>query len=107
MFLQRFSHVLSSIVNNKKSQSFFFWLPFIHSFICDPNSYFEIRFEPVLGSSSILYLLGRTFSSDSTSLNSNFTYVNGIGNLVSIEVWFFKKKMLVPVPKIGPGLVFY
>jgi len=53
----------------------------------------------VLGSSSTLYLLGRTFSSD-------FTHINGIGNLVTIEVWFFKKKMLVPVPKIGPGLVF-
>jgi hypothetical protein len=59
-----------SIIN--PNHSFFGCHSFIHSFICDPDSWIQCLFEPMLGSSCALYVLWRTFSSDSNSLNSQF-----------------------------------
>jgi hypothetical protein len=69
-------HMFWAAFVNNKSQSFFFWLPFIHSFIHS----FVIQIhessvclsQSVLGSSCALYVLWRTFSSDSNWLNSQF-----------------------------------
>jgi hypothetical protein len=94
-------HMFWAAFVNNKSQSFIFWLPFIHSFVI------QIHESSVCLSQCWAVLALFTFCEEPSVLIltdsiPNFTYINGIGNYIqSRKSWSFPSILSIR-PSIRP-----